>query len=156
MTPHPKTIVCPLLCDNCLSTVLGYAAFLAKCFQAKLVITTIVVNREQAANPDCHAQWLDQIENLKLPQLQGVPYELVELSGEPTKICQFVNDKQADLVVLGNDVGNEGSPALGQLTRRIVDDLPCTVVVVKNRVRAPQVPTTVQTTTNTQSQDCSI
>ena len=66
-----------------------------------------------------------------------VDCDCCQLSGEPMEsVCQFAKEKEADLVVLGNDVGKEGTPALGQLTRQIVDRLPCTVVVVKDQVNA--------------------
>ena len=155
MNPYPKTIVCPLLRENCLSAVLRYAGFLAKCSGARLLIANFV---PEAAEKESHrdARCLD-LAGRQLPQLEDVHYERFELTGEPVAcVCQFVKEKEADLVVLGNDVGDEGKPALGQLTRQIVDNLSCTVMVVKDNVNVPLSATAVKASPNSISPNCVI
>lgn len=137
--PCSQTIVCPLLCENCLSSVLRYAGFLAKCCGARLLVTNVVAGAagsEEDAGLSSGRD-LDSLPVRPYRQLDGLQYERFELTGDPVAgIAQFVKEVQADLVVLGNDVGNEGKPALGQLTLRIMNHLPCTVVVVKDQVNS--------------------
>ena len=134
MNPYPRTIVCPLLRENCLSAVLRYAGFLAKCTGARLLVANL---RDSAAAGQSKREACQLVpEAMRCLNLDDVHYECIELDGEPvSSICAFTKERDADLVVLGNDVGEEGTPALGQLTRKIVDGLPCTVVVVKDEVQ---------------------
>ena len=136
MNPYPRTIVCPLLRENCLSAVLRYAGFLAKCTGARLLVANL--HDGAAAGQGKREACRLVPEAMRCLNLDDVHYECFEVDGDPVScICAFARERDADLVVLGNDVGEEGTPALGRLTRQIVDGLPCTVVVVKDEVRTP-------------------
>ena len=155
MNPYPRIIVCPLLRENCLSAVLRYAGFLAKCTGARLLI----VNLQDAAAAGLSQREARRLvpEAMRYLKLDDVHYECFELVGEPGScICDFAMDKRADLVVLGNDVGAEGTPALGQLTQRIVDGLSCTVVVVKDKVQVPLSVNPANTSPSNVAPNCSI
>ena len=141
MNPYPQTIVCPIFCEGCLDATLRYAAFLAKWSGARLLVVTMndgPRSHDEPGEPGASVRRLDSRDdedhpdNDHFPELQDVVYERYELVGEPISgLHDFVERVEADLVVIGNDIGIEHTATLGRVTQSIANCVACNVVLVK-------------------------
>ena len=135
MHPYPRTIVCPIFSEACLGATLRYAAFLATWSGARLLIVTMKDgprSPEAPGEPEAQVQRLHAPDDAHFPELDEVIYERFELQGEPVSgLNDFVQNVDADLVVVGNDIGFEQGSALGRITQGIANCLECNVILIK-------------------------
>jgi nucleotide-binding universal stress UspA family protein len=139
MKPYPRTILCPFFDPGHSKESLRCAGVLAKTFGARLILLQIVDvarrSRHAPGTPDSSIRRLNWLDDSAHPILKETRYERFELRGEPvTGIRNFALDFDADIVVLANDIAFDEQAALGPQTRRIVDSLPCAVMIIKEPI----------------------
>ena len=139
MNLYPRTIVC-LTFSSSHHAALRCAGVLAKSFGSRLLVLDIVEGTKRSitspGTPDYRIRRRECLSEWDAVLLEGANHECYELRGEP--ICgirDFAMEHGADIVVVGNDSEFEGLAALGPWTRRIVESLPCAVMIVKTPIR---------------------
>ncbi len=139
MQPCLRTIVCPVGPGEIPAAVLCYAGFIARCSGARLSLLRLASDHVPATVTGEVPRSVRRLEKVELgvfPQLEDVNVEQFELTGEAAiGIHDFVLEHKADTVILTNDLGATGEVTLSDLSRRVVEILPCTTVIVKDPKR---------------------
>lgn len=134
MNTYPRTIVSPLFGENS-SGALRAAAFMAKAYGARLLVVHVAPDRGMSSvsgTPDYQICRIDLPNSFVINELENVNYEEYRLTGEPTTgLRDFILKTDGDLTILNNDLRFDGA-ALGNTARRLLETLPCSVLLIKS------------------------
>lgn len=150
MHTYPRTIVSPLFGENS-NGALQAAAFMAKAYGARLLVVRVGDDRrttESPGTPDYQIQRIDLPNRFVINELEDVNYEEYRLTGEPiTGLRDFVLKTDGDLAIVDNDLRFDGA-ALSNTARRLLETLPCSVLLIKSAVELDGSPTRPDGTTS--------
>lgn len=131
MNPYPHTIVCLTFKPQDEPT-LRRAGALAKTFGARLLLLEVDNSIPRKPSVGYQTRRLTPYGSTEA-LLEGANHERYVLSGDASiGVCEFAKEHDADLVVVANDFESGALDALGPESRKVVENLSCSVMIVKD------------------------